>query len=215
MRRLVLAAIVLAASPAVADRLTPVGTLIHRAPELPPVAVAVNPPFHWGSAIGVSGYLGVTPHQAIRANVARYEYGKVASEVIGVFEAASDSEFESTFDGTITDLGLSWMYFPRALWNGFFVEAGALRRAANITQGTGVNDFEDTRSTTYAGRALVGWSWLLGSHVFVSLSVGLSVGHESGDGVTRPDLMPEQPHAISRVSVAGEGFVRIGASFGR
>ena len=81
------------------------------------------------------------------------------------------------------------MYFPRRLWDGFSVEAGSLRRDRDTrimtSSGAGINDTTDTQTTTYSGRAMVGWSWLVANHAFVSVAAGISAGYETGTEKTR------------------------------
>jgi hypothetical protein len=61
---------------------------------------------------------------------------------------------------------------------------------------------------------MVGWSWLLGRHVFFAAGVGLSVGHESGIEIFETDY-PQMTtrDRVSRVDVAGEAYLRMGAAF--
>jgi hypothetical protein len=67
----------------------------------------------------------------------------------------------------------------------------------------------------YAARAMIGWSWLLGRHVFVATGVGLSVGHESGTEMYETEHNGMTTSAnVSRVDVSAEAYLRMGAVFG-
>ena len=65
--------------------------------------------------------------------------------------------------------------------------------------------------------ALVGWSWLFGDHVFVSVQAGVSSGYETGRETTAPRAyMPMEMRTttdVGRMTWAGEGFIRIGGAF--
>jgi hypothetical protein len=179
------------------------------------LAVAVNAPFRWADTQGASIYLGFTPHQAIRANFARYQFDpNPLGEIIGIALGGDGSE--ASFHGTLTDVGVGWMYFPRRLWSGLTLEAGALRRARDhsVEDQFAAVERVETRTATYAGRALIGWSWLFGGHGFISIAGGISIGRESGSETTTSTLgrMPIT-HDVTRTAVGGEGFLRIGGAF--
>jgi hypothetical protein len=182
-----------------------------------PMAFGTNLPFLWADAdsIAASLYVGASAHHAIRANVASYRsHGAGAGDAIGVLAGGDGSE--SSHSGRTTDVGIGWVYYPRSLWNGFMFEAGALRRARDV----GVHDSNmtpervTTRTTVYAARAMIGWSWLLGRHVFVATGVGLSVGRESGAEILETDYprMTTREN-VARVDVTGEAYLRLGAVF--
>ena len=182
-----------------------------------PVAVGVNLPFGWagGHSLAGSVSVGLTEHQAIRANVASYEDRALVSDVVAI--AMGGDGDEATRSGRTTDLGLGWTLYPDGLWQGFTVELGGLYRHRNLKV---EDDFASpasraTRTETFGGRALVGWSWLLYGRVTISAAVGVSVGHESGTETTNEDLhgMPMTTD-VSRVDVEAEAFVRIGVAFG-
>lgn len=183
------------------------------------VAVAVNAPLRWwsGGSIAGSAYLGVARHHAIRANVASYDY--IAMSLAGVaanLRHGLDAEGGSA-EGRITDVGVAWMYFPRRLWSGLTLEAGVLVRAKDTRLETWwrVPEVVETDTTTYAGRAQIGWSWLVHRHVFISLAVGISVGYETGTETTFPTWMDptRTTFEVSRPSIASEGLLRIGGAF--
>lgn len=190
-------------------------------PAPPPVhvAVSVNPPFRWpgGDALAGSLHVGLTRHQALRLNVASYEYGvNAVGDLIGVL-AGGDGD-EGSYAGRTTDLGVGWTYYPRGLWDGFMVEAGVLRRATDhrVEDEFAPVEILETDTTTYAARGTIGWSWLIDKVAFVSVSVGVSAGYERGteisDRSSFDDRMPETA-SVSRWDLAPEGFVRIGAAF--
>jgi hypothetical protein len=183
-----------------------------------PVALGTNLPFLWkdGDTLAASLYVGLSEHGAIRANVASYRsHAPVASDAIGAVLFDSDGS-EASFSGRTTDVGIGWVYYPRSLWDGFLLEAGALRRARDISvhDSNRTPERVTTTTTVYAARALIGWSWLLGRHVFVATGVGLSVGHESGAEIfeTEDNHMTTR-ESVSRTAVTGEAYLRIGAAF--
>ena len=67
-----------------------------------------------------------------------------------------------------------------------------------------------------AVRALAGWSWLLGDHVFVAVAFGASAGREIGSettGVMDGPGMKLTTKDVSRWDIAPEGYIRIGGAF--
>jgi hypothetical protein len=174
------------------------------------LAIAVNAPFRWPHNLAASMYLGLTRHQAVRANFAKYEYDPGVGEIIGI--AADGAQSEGTYRGAITDVGVGWMYFPRRLWSGFSFEAGVLRRARDHS----IDDMFvlETKTTTYAGRALIGWSWLIEGRAFISIAGGISIGRESGTETTTSMSGRISIDDVTRSAVGVEGFLRIGAAFG-
>lgn len=186
------------------------------------VAIAVNPPLRWknADAVGISGYAGITDHHAIRVNFATYvDTGGAGATLIGDVFLGGDGSDASTH-GRITDVGASWMYFPRKLWSGISLEAGLLRRSrdTHVEDEYASPEVVETKTATYAGRALVGYNWLIASHVFISVSAGLSAGYETGTETTAPHAyMPtvmQTTSDVGRMHVSGEGFIRLGGAFG-
>lgn len=188
----------------------------HADPEKTPVTVGVNLPFGWPSArsFGASVGVGITEHQAIRANVASYESTEAIAIAVALV-AGGDGD-EASRSGRTTDVGLAWTYFPRAVFDGFSVELGGLMRRPDLQ----VDDqFANppslgTHTTTLAGRALIGWSWT-GRHMFVSASAGLSVGRESGTETKGDDLNNKMSvtTSVHRLDVEAEAIVRVGIAF--
>lgn len=181
------------------------------------IAVGVNPWFRWAhaGAIGISAYAGITDHQAIRANFATYEYEGPSSEIL----AAVAMEGEGLYMGRIVDVGVGWMYFPRRLWSGPSLEAGLLRRARDTYSRNEYDEPQvaDTKTASYCGRALVGWSWLFADHVFISIAAGLSVGYETGRETTGTVEGPSDMDVtrdVGRSDVSGELFLRFGGALG-
>lgn len=169
----------------------------------------MNPPVRWfgdDKAVAGSLYVGFTQNHVIRGNVATYPYGSLLD--VG----------EATHEGSVTDLGASYLYFPRRAFSGFVAEAGLVYR---MTDGISHGPFweDTTEKTTYiAGRGLIGWSWLLGEHVFTSVQVGASVGYERGTrSLCRSQCMDDgEDPDVTRVkepTFAPEAFMRIGVVF--
>ena len=84
-------------------------------------AIAVNEPFFWAAGfVGVSAYVGVEPHHAIRANVARYPaFGTQAVAAIAAPSGGTPGDRGGYFD-----IGVGWQWYPRELWNGPTLEGG-------------------------------------------------------------------------------------------
>jgi hypothetical protein len=189
------------------------------------LAIGVNPPLRWTSdeagSIGISAYAGITNHHAIRANFARYKFaGNWAWHLASLFTCLEC--VDETNEGHVTDIGVSWMYFPRQLWSGASLEAGLLRRGndtyvVEYYPGAGNPEVIDTNTSTYAARALVGWSWLVKNHVFISIAAGLSAGYESGRETTAPSsdhpMDMRVTRDVRRLDVTGETFIRLGGAF--
>ena len=182
------------------------------------VALGTNLPFLWkdGDTLAASLYVGVSERSALRVNVASYKnHQPVASDAIGAILFGGEGS-EASHSGRTTDLGIGWVYYPRSLWDGLLFEAGALRRARDVSvyDSNRTPERVTTTTTVYAARALIGWSWLLGRHVFVATGVGLSVGHESGAEIFETDYnQMTTRESVSRISVTGEAYLRMGAAF--
>jgi len=189
------------------------------APE-PRMAFAVNPPFRWqdGDSVAASLYIGLAEHHALRLNAATYtpKYPLLFEVAVGI--TGGDGP-EASYSGRTTDVGASWIWFPRRLYDGFSVEVGALRRARDTTvhDTSGPNEYVATDTTLYAGRAMAGWSWLMYQRVFVSLQLGLSAGYQSGGKTLSNPLRREPPMTVGVDSMAiePEGWLRIGVVFDR
>lgn len=190
------------------------------APTDPRMSLGVNLPLRWSDGDSVAGsvYVGLSEHHAIRGNVATYKaHGSAATDVIAAL-ANSDGE-EVSHHGRVTDVGVSWVYYPRRVWDGLLLEAGVLRRARNVGTYDSERTFayDDKDTSVWAGRGLIGWSWLFGDHFFVAAAAGLSIGYESGFETQRTDdsrnPMTKRSH-VSRQDTTGEAYLRVGLAFG-
>jgi hypothetical protein len=103
--------------------------------------------------------------------------------------------------------------YPRQRWDGFTFEAGVNRRDRDISV------FQEdsvirTQSATYAGRVMIGWSWLVTRHVFFAVAAGVSAGRETGQETNT--LYQENPMptttAIHRLQIDPEGYLRLGVA---
>jgi hypothetical protein len=183
-----------------------------------PVLLGTNLPFLWkdGDTVAASLYVGISGHHAVRANIASYKnHGPIVGDAIaGILFDGDGSESSST--GRTTDVGIGWVYYPASLWDGLMFEAGALRRARDVSvhDSNRTPERVTTRTTVYAARAMIGWSWLLGRHVFIATGVGFSFGGESGTEVfeTDHDDMTTRNN-VSRIAVTAEAYLRMGAAF--
>ena len=183
-----------------------------------PIAFGTNLPILWRDAdtIAASLYVGASDHHAIRANIASYEaHEPVVGDAIAAILADSDG-CECSMSGRTTDVGIGWVYYPRSLWSGFMFEAGALRRARDVSvhDSNKTPERVTTRTTVYAARAMIGWSWSIGRHMFVATGVGLSVGRESGHEILETDYNRMRTReSVERLAVTGEAYLRVGAVF--
>lgn len=157
---------------------------IHAARAELSVAAGVNAPLRWDNAEAVAGslHLGVGEHHAIRATMSSFPYhDNIAGSLLTLLV---EPEAEgSAKDGRIFEVGVGYQWFPRALWRGPVLEAGAFRRALDTVEDYRFSGPEhlETRAVGYAARGLVGWSWLLGDHVYIATSAGFAIGRYAGD----------------------------------
>jgi hypothetical protein len=173
--------------------------------------LAVNAPLGWAArSFGVSGYVRLGEHLAVRGNLARYQNSEALKGTIGAFTGNDGTGY----GGTIFDVGIAAVWYPRRMWDGFLLEVGALRRDRDVYVWPESESQTFTRSTEYAGRALVGWSWLIRQRAFIAIAAGLSLGAESGNDTTTPDRMPTITKPVQRSRSDGEGYIRIGVVFG-
>jgi hypothetical protein len=184
--------------------------------ERPQIAISTNAPFMWPHSVSGSLAIGFETHHAIRANVARYDNGGDLGVLIGdVFFDGDGSD--AITKGRNLDVGVSYMVFPRRLWDGFFVEAGALIRDKykDVTDEFASPSIVITDTTTFAVRGHIGWSWLVGNHFFMQAAIGASTGHETGRETTGSAFYSTQmeTHDVSRSATSAEGFFRIGGAF--
>lgn len=193
----------LAATPAAADVLDT------------PFSVGINCPCWWPSGDSIAGSLGigVTANDAIRLNVASYTNHSGLGVAVGDAFFGGDGD-DVEHSGRILDVGVAWTNYSRALWQGFTYELGLLRRAHDMRDDDTFSTSQTvtTHTATYAFRAQVGWSWLLGKHVFIAAAVGLSLGTERGTETITPDFGGSMPMTtdVSRIALSGEGYLRIG-----
>jgi hypothetical protein len=177
-------------------------------------AIAVNPPVGWdGSAVAASAYLGVARHHALRLNVARYAHrANIAGELIAIADGGDGDEAYRI--GSTFDIGIGYQYFPRRIYDGLSLEVGVLVRSVDHTTEDEFASPERmvTRGMGVAGRALIGWSWLVADRVFVATAAGAALGYFVGDE-TRTDTLfegMETTGSYGRREVSVEGYVRIG-----
>lgn len=180
-----------------------------------PMAFAVNSPLSWigGTSVAGSLYARVAAHQAVRINVASYEYGTPGVVVAGLL----GEEDEGQYDGRLLDVGVGWMYFPRRVWDGPTLEAGLLRRSGvtHVQDENAMYEVVDRDTELYAARALVGWSWHVADSAMISFAVGASSGYEVGTE-TDQERMNTAPvkHDVGQWKTGFEGYLRFGWTFG-
>ena len=180
-----------------------------------PIALGVSAPWGWfADRFGISGYVGIDAHSALRANLARYGESKSFIDYGSLFVGAESPSRA----GRIADYGLAWVWYPRGLWDGFTFEAGLLRRDRDTSERSETHTVVHTSSTTYAARAMLGWSWRIAGYTYLAVAVGLSAGRESGTEQVVPGFLSDDMAAtgpIARLQVDGEGYFRFGFAFGR
>jgi hypothetical protein len=199
-----------AAAPAAASASAPASTPA----EIPATrfAIAVNGPHGWAiGSLGASAYVRLGDHFAVRGNVAAYRDTGPVGEVFAGFSGDDGTGY----GGSIFDVGIAGVWYPRRAWDGLLVEAGVLRRARDVYVWPEFQEKTLTRSTEYGGRALIGWSWLIHEHLFIAIAVGLSKGRESGHDTTMvTSRSPMITSTLDRWQTEGEGYMRIGWVFG-
>ncbi len=130
--------------------------------------------------------------------------------------AAGGDGDEPLYHGHTTDLGIGWVYYPQRGWTGWTLELGALRRERDhrVDDENAKPEIVVTQTTTYAGRAMVGWTWLIHNQVFVAVAAGISVGHAAGtEASARSAEDMTVRTTVSRSDVSGEGLLRLGFAF--
>jgi hypothetical protein len=204
--RLVVATIVVGLSPAIASASPPADERF---------AIAVNEPFFWSQkVIGVSLYLGLGNHQAIRANVANYP--AVGTQVTAAIAAPSGGTPDDR--GGYFDVGAGWQWYPRELWRGPTVELGLVWRSDKARDPDAADMtpvFEVERdATAIVARGLVGWSWLFYDRVFIMAAAGGAVGYERGtERVQLDDYTTMYTRPAPSVVATLEGYLRFGWTF--
>jgi hypothetical protein len=174
-------------------------------------AIGVSSPLGWLVGwFGVSAYGRLGDHFAVRVNLATY-----ADYPGGMLGAISSFESGTGYEGNLVDVGIGGVWYPRGAWNGPSFEVGGLRRARNTTVWPEFDGKTTTRSTTYAVRGLVGWTWQMTPHMFLTFAAGASRGRESGRAtLLDDDDRPMTTMVVRRKAVAGESYLRIGIMFG-
>ena len=186
-----------------------------------PIAIGVNSPFSWikdkalrgdqGRGFGVSAYVGLARHHAVRANYASYPEDGPSLSIIGEVMGGESA----SYSGTIDDLGLAYVWYPRRLWSGPTFELGVLRRAKNTSTSDEIRGTTETDTIDYAARGMVGWSWRFG-YFYVAVAIGVSAGRERGYEVNTPDSSEMKTRqTVDRTGVDTEGYLRLGFAFGK
>src|SRR4029078_5272132 len=73
--------------------------------------------------------------------------------LVGILANSDGSE--ASFSGRSADLGIAWVYYPRSVLDGFMLEAGALRRARDVSvhDSNRTPERVTTTTTVYDARA--------------------------------------------------------------
>lgn len=183
------------------------------------VGLAANLPFRWPDAdsVGVSGYIAFAKQHAIRMNFATYSHHSSAAGALVSLAAGEDGD-EGSYSGRITDLGIGYQHYTRSMFEGCTLELGLLRRELDtrVEDDFASPSIVETAATGYAGRALVGWSWLWSQRVFLATGIGVSVGRFAGTERTAgTTYMPQYTSKdFVRYETTAEGYVRLGLAFG-
>ena len=191
-----------------------------------PIAFAANVPFAWPWSVGVSAWVGVDDHHAIRANFARYRgplWQSIAAAFSGEGSDLEEGDIPPDF-GHTTDVSLGWVHYPRRVLDGATLEASALLRLNRLRDRIDSQNMasEEQFTNEYGVRALAGWTWRLGHWWFLAASVGASVGYERGRekqflgyDATHGGMNITQDVRVSRVVWSGEAYLRIGVVIGQ
>lgn len=183
------------------------------------VALAFNAPVRWGSSIGVSGYLAFAERHAVRFNFARWDYAPNPVMPLVATLAGNDWE-ESSYSGRIADIGAGYQFYSRRMFEGLTLEAGVFRRDLHTrTEDDAASpNIRETKCIGYAGRTLVGWSWLWADRLLVATAAGVSYGRFAGTERTANDYSPDpivyMERDFVRYDAAFEAYLRIGLAFG-
>jgi hypothetical protein len=183
------------------------------------VGLAVNSPLRWagGDSVGFSGYVGLAKHHMLRLNVATYAYAANSVGLVAALALGEDGD-EAQYDGRTTDVGIGYQYYSRGPFDGLMLEAGVFQRdlATRYEDDFASPSIRETNATGYAGRAMIGWSWLMGRKVFIAVGAGASFGRYSGTETTaETTYMPEYTSKdFVRYETVPEGYVRIGLALG-
>jgi hypothetical protein len=177
-------------------------------------AIGVNSPLGWlVGSFGASAYVRLGDHFAARANVARFRNAGPGGLLGATATAFVDGE--TGYKGRLFDVGIGGVWYPRRPWDGFLLELGVLRRDRHTYVWPEFEPQVATQTTTYAGRALVGWSWLIGQHMFIAVAAGVSSGRETGHEISTDDYSrTTMTRAVDHQRLGGEGYLRIGVAFG-
>ncbi|HEX8108274.1 MAG TPA: hypothetical protein VF516_11130 [Kofleriaceae bacterium] len=177
------------------------------------ITIATNLPFLWAQGYSIAGSVSVnlSAHHAIRANVASWQYDNI---VAGLHAAEGGGDFVPG-DGRTTDIALSWVFYPRRLWDGFLLEVGALHRSRDVTwkddDDLASFPFTERRTRMDAGRVMIGWSWRINPYLFIATAVGLSDGWEVGsEAERRADGSTARTTPIAQQAGSLEGYLRFG-----
>jgi hypothetical protein len=223
--RLVVAALTLASSTALAEPSTEPSpptdkvTADHKGDGAVVIGLAMNPPLRWigGGSVALSGYVSLAKHHALRLNFATYEYTANSVGLVAAIALGEDGD-EASYDGRTTDVGIGYQYYSRGPFDGLMLEAGVFQRDIDTRylDDNASPAILETDATAYAGRAMIGWSWLMKRKVFIAVGVGASVGRYSGkETVSATTVMPEYTtREFVRYEKVPEGYMRIGLAFG-
>jgi hypothetical protein len=177
------------------------------------VAIAVSSPVSWfNKSFAASAYVAIDRHNVLRGNVAFHDEGG------GVSRFVADLTDDYSLSGKIRDVGAAWVWYQEQAWDGPSLELGVLVRERKLFYWDEFDDLVETESRTYAARGQVGWSWLLGGRVFLSVGVGISAGRELGVETSTTEGGPRMPvqttQKLDRLQIDGEGYLRFGFAFG-
>lgn len=176
-------------------------------------AIGVSEPVGWTAAtFGISAYTAITPHVVLRANYTTHQPENAFD--IGLVELlAPGGEDDGTHAGYIHDFSAGAMWFPRRAYDGVSVELDALVRLRHQVDTTEDMMVMTTDATTVGGRVTVGWTWRLNNRLFISATIGASVGARRGT-MTTHDAESTSVTVLPGDEATPEGFVRFGVLAG-
>jgi hypothetical protein len=178
-------------------------------------AIAVNEPLFWANKIiGVSAYVAVDQHHALRVNVANYT--APGTQLSALFAAPSGGT--PINGGGYFDVGFGWQWYLDGLWRGPTFELGVLWRADHRRFPDSFDtmpEFEVERDARgVLARGLVGWSWLFYDRLFIMAAAGSALGYERGtELVTLDDYTTRYTRPSPSLVATLEGYARVGWTF--
>ena len=142
-----------------------------------PFAIASGSPIEWiMGTLRLSADVGLGNHVAVRASFETFDTHMTGQQIVGPLLGAEVGDF-SRF-ARVSDYGVSVVWYPRRLWDGFLLDVGASYRDCDCELRTDFSFQNQAERTIGTGHAMAGWSWMLGEHAFFAFAAGVSASRE-------------------------------------